>query len=322
MYYKTNWDLTRIPISRNFIPFSFPTLIRFLYRSEIRVVEIPEPLWIRESVRTFISAFIVRILKPKTQIVAYCIENNEVANILGFPDPFRQLLTSPIVLLMRWCIGLTVDRLAYGSCGAQQTYESLSLPQRVRTRVILELPAAAPTRTSGDPKHVLFVGRLEARKGVKELMMAWEQIVRFDDDAVLTIVGSGPLRETIEEWVEGAPKQRRFVGHVEHGDLITWYSSNRILVAPSIRSGRWREQIGLPVKEALSYGLTVVSSAETGLASWLQANGHMVVEDVAASLSIALMRAMSAPLDQGVVQASLPAVEGREEADRWLKNLN
>ena len=45
----------------------------------------------------------------------------------------------------------------------------------------------------GDKKVVLFVGRLAEKKGVTYLLGAMEQI-----DAMLVVVGDGPLREELE----------------------------------------------------------------------------------------------------------------------------
>ena len=82
----------------------------------------------------------------------------------------------------------------------------------------------------------------------------------------------------------------------------------------------WREQVGLPLVEALSYGCTVVTTNETGLAGWLADHGHQVVPGAAATaeLAAAVVRALRAPLTVGAVLASLPAEDGRLAADRWL----
>ena len=67
----------------------------------------------------------------------------------------------------------------------------------------------------GDKKVVLFVGRLAEKKGVAYLIEAMKQI-----DALLVIVGNGPLRKTLEEQAEQVGKDRiRFLGEKTHEEL-------------------------------------------------------------------------------------------------------
>ena len=81
-----------------------------------------------------------------------------------------------------------------------------------------------------------------------------------------------------------------------------------------------KEQLGLPILEALSHGCEVVTNSETGLAAWLAAHGHGVLppdssaEAVADAIAMALDRAA---LREGSLK-DLPTTDQRIEADRWL----
>ena len=93
-----------------------------------------------------------------------------------------------------------------------------------------------------------------------------------------------------------------------------------MVIAPSVPAGRWREQLGLPIIEGLSVGATVVTTTETGLASWLEQQGHTVIPmpRIAELLARATAHALEHPLSVGDVIGTLPATDTRLEVDRWI----
>ncbi len=114
----------------------------------------------------------------------------------------------------------------------------------------------------GDKKVVLFVGRLAEKKGVAYLIEAMKQI-----DALLVIVGNGPLRKTLEEQAEQVGKDRiRFLGEKTHEELKKIYASADIFVAPSVTAKDGdQEGLGLVLLEAMASGLPVVASKSGGI---------------------------------------------------------
>ena len=97
-------------------------------------------------------------------------------------------------------------------------------------------------------------------------------------------------------------------------------ATSSVLTLPSQPSATWREQVGLPIVEALSHGCTIVTTRETGLADWLESGGHSVYRDAgsAQALASAILRALDAPVDRTDVLAALPERDGRLAADDWL----
>jgi glycosyltransferase involved in cell wall biosynthesis len=107
--------------------------------------------------------------------------------------------------------------------------------------------------------YVLFVGTLEPRKNLGALLDAWTDLLsRMPDLPRLRIAGG--VRPGAESWVERIrtpPLAGRvdYVGYVAGADRRTLYEGARLLVLPSFHEG-----FGLPVLEAMSLGIPVVTS--------------------------------------------------------------
>jgi glycosyltransferase involved in cell wall biosynthesis len=212
------------------------------------------------------------------------------------------------------------DRAAFGSDGSLTTYRSIPLVRPIRHRVFLELPKRTQTSDEPRPHSAIFVGRLEERKGILLLMTAWAGVEKSDPSATLTVVGDGPLRAEVRNWAGTNRDQRVATGALGRADVADALAHSAVLTAPSQRSGRWREQIGLPISEGLARGLTVVTTDETGLSSWLAEHGHTVLTSPtsAALLEEAITARLVEPLPRSDVQDSLPPEDGRRLAHRWL----
>jgi glycosyltransferase involved in cell wall biosynthesis len=152
------------------------------------------------------------------------------------------------------------------------------------------------------------------------LIEAWPQVEKIDPSAQLEILGDGPLRDTVQNWVAAKPDTRRWDGMVPREQILKTMQRATVLVAPSVRDGRWREQVGRPILEGLASGLTIVTTTETGLARWLMAHGHCVINpgDLRAHLGTEIIDVLRAPLAVQQVQDALPDEDGRIAADIWL----
>lgn len=287
--------------------------LREICREARPVIELPEPLWVRELPSTVaVTVALWALSRGRARFVTYAIENNDLGALLG-----RGFRGRVLRFVIGTFFGLVLHRIAYGSESAATTYASLPSMAGVKSTVILELPASSVAVSSAaDRSGALFVGRLEERKGVRELMDAWAEIEHASSGDLL-IVGDGPLLPAVESWVAERPTSRAHVAHIEHTALDRTYGSRLVLVAPSKRDGRWREQIGLPVKEGLAQGLTIVATPETGLAPWLHEHGHQIVP--LSGLVVGLRTAVDDPMVPEHVADTLPAMDGRERSDQWLK---
>jgi phosphatidylinositol alpha-mannosyltransferase len=151
-------------------------------------------------------------------------------------------------------------------------------------------PGLAPIRHLRDDKlNILFVGRLEKRKGLGDLLRAYRLLLTRMPRTRLIIVGDGPLRGNVESYVA---RHRLpdviMAGYVPETVKPRYYASADIFCAPATGA----ESFGIVLLEALASGLPVVATEVPGYMSVLEP-GHdsLTVEprswrELAASLVI------------------------------------
>ncbi len=111
--------------------------------------------------------------------------------------------------------------------------------------------------------NVLFVGRLEKRKGLRYLLRAWPLVRDRFPNATLTVVGSG---RGLERYRQFAARQGwseedvRFEGYVSAEDLPRYYQQADVFCAPSTG----QESFGIVLLEAMAAGAPVVATSIPG----------------------------------------------------------
>ena len=121
-------------------------------------------------------------------------------------------------------------------------------------------PLVQPFEEWRDPRYVniLFVGRLDPRKGVQDLIAAMPEIVeRTDGRARLLVVGDSYLRPQVMAAVASTAREHvHFLGHVPSADLPRWYATGDIFCSPATGN----ESFGIVLVEAMAAGRAVVCS--------------------------------------------------------------
>ena len=144
------------------------------------------------------------------------------------------------------------------------------------------------------PKRFLFVGRLEERKGVRELFDAWRQVHVQLPDWQLHVVGCGPLRDaapalpglSIEDFLQPA-------------DLAPKYRESRFLVLPS-HEDHW----GLVVHEAALSGCGLVLSRNVGARLDLATDRNAIIVEPRRSDRLAAGLVAAAAMDKPALQSA------------------
>ena len=311
--------------------------LRVLARTHYDIVELNEPIMTRRWPDLAAQLAVLRVraalTRRPTTVVAYGI---------GYTDPAAEIaarwrLPRPVARrLTRAGLAALVsgfDRLAFGTAGSQDLYARYAGRRRVlaRARLFEALPgpcALCPPVMSDPPDardgrigSLLFVGAFDDRKGIRPLMAAWEVLRERGTGARLNLLGQGRYADEVAAWAAGHDDVEL---HLEPSRELIHRSlrASAALVLLSQRVGDWREQVGLPIVEALGHGCEVVTTSETGLARWLAEHGHRVLDPKAPAEAVAdaLAAAVTAPRPAAEVLAQLPAQDQRLAADNWLMN--
>ena len=293
------------------------------------VVEVNEPGMARLWPDLILQVAAVRArswaTRRRTSIVTYCI---------GIVDPSddaigRRILRPRVVALLskpilRVLVG-SMDRIAFGTTGSYAMYRRHVADRVLRPRAGFFEAVPAPCRclhnaaSARQGKSVAFVGAFSDRKGIDLLMQVWDIVGQDHPDLTLTLVGQGEHEAAVREWASTRPAVRVEVDPPRH-EIHNVLRNADCLILLSQRVGGWREQVGLPIVEALAHGCEVVTTDETGLAEWLRAHRHLVVPAASPATAIAAM--FSAHLRSGrrsvEVLRDLPDEDQRLAADRWM----
>ena len=119
-------------------------------------------------------------------------------------------------------------------------------------------------RLRGDGPVLLFVGRLEQRKGLEHAVRAFAHLKTRHPTLRLVVVGDGPERERCQELLPaGLRVDVDMLGRVSDSDLPRCYASADVFVAPATGG----ESFGIVLLEALAAGTPVVASDLPGFRS-------------------------------------------------------
>jgi phosphatidylinositol alpha-mannosyltransferase len=105
-------------------------------------------------------------------------------------------------------------------------------------------------------KTMLFVGRLEPRKGFEDAVLAFEALACGSPNLDLHVVGTGPAQDAIRHLAPSLRERVTMFGAVSDDNLPRHYAAADLFVAPSTG----RESFGVVLLEAMASGLPIVTS--------------------------------------------------------------
>ena len=105
--------------------------------------------------------------------------------------------------------------------------------------------------------NILFVGRLEERKGLIHLLKAYHRLRKRKVDARLLVVGDGPKRREYKRFVGlRGIRDVEFLGRVSDDEKVRYFASADVYCAPNTG----QESFGIVLLEAMAAGVPIVAS--------------------------------------------------------------
>jgi len=181
--------------------------------------------------------------------------------------------------------------ITYSQSGAEE-YQALGITAEsifIAVNAVTARPKQAmpkrPRNFTGKPR-ILFVGRLQARKRIDNLLRACAALPSALQPDLL-IVGEGPAKSELETLAKGIYPSAKFLGAKYGQDLAAYFEKADLFVLPGTG--------GLAVQQAMSYGLPVVVAEADGTQDDLvrPQNGWQIPPQDVGALQHTLQEALS-----------------------------
>ena len=166
-------------------------------------------------------------------------------------------------------------------------------------------------------RGLLFVGRLVEKKGVDTLLDAWGSVRHKYPDLTLTIVGDGPLLDSLKAVAEAERYQRSviFTGAIPNRQVPEQLNRAQIALVPSVVAADGdQEGLGLVAVEAMGCGCAVICSQLPALDDVIKhgRTGLMVPPGDSVALAHAMVQLLDDPvLLRSVAEAGRQSVRAR-----------
>jgi phosphatidylinositol alpha-mannosyltransferase len=161
-------------------------------------------------------------------------------------------------LMRRLSARVTVSEAAKRTVAAHFPGDYELLPNGIDVAAFQQ-PRPRPAALPADRPLVVYVGRLEARKGVDHLIRAIA-IARKELPAILlAIVGDGSERASLTALADGTDAVR-FLGRVGDAELPAWIQAADVVCSPAVGG----ESFGIVLLEAMACGKAIVASRIEG----------------------------------------------------------
>lgn len=129
-------------------------------------------------------------------------------------------------------------------------------------------------RKPGDEQTILYIGRLEGRKGVKYLLQAYQLLSQQNNNLKLIIAGNGPDREKLELLAEDLKlKNVTFLGYVDEELKLQLLAEADLFVSPAI----YGESFGIVLLEAMATGTVCVAGDNSGYSDVMKGMGSISI---------------------------------------------
>ncbi|MFM2416822.1 MAG: hypothetical protein RL385_1545 [Pseudomonadota bacterium] len=206
----------------------------------------------------------------------------------GSLDPWAMALSRAKKRLARQ---LYADRVLFGV----DCYHALNLEEAQAIRNLgisapiaivpngVDMPPQAERSGQGHKQSLVFMGRIHSKKGIRELVSAWQTLHREFPSWELVVAGPDEvgMRPELEQAAAGSPV--RFVGEVRGDAKASLLREADAFILPSFSEG-----LPMTVLEAWSYGLPVLMTRECNIGEGFSHRAAFELRPEVASIADAL----------------------------------
>lgn len=156
-------------------------------------------------------------------------------------------------------------------------------------------PIDSNTKIKSPNFTVLYAGRLAIEKNVTFLLLGFKEFLKSSPNAQLWLAGAGPLEHQLKVLCEelGIKYNVKFLGHLNHQELIQYYQNCDVFVLPSLL-----ETLSLVAIEAMSFAKPLIVTDKIVSAMELvehKVNGYIVNSESVIELASRLSELESNP---------------------------
>ncbi len=157
------------------------------------------------------------------------------------------------------------------------------IPNGIDTK-LYKVPKKRVALSGKGTKSILYVGRLERRKGVELLIKAFAVLQREMPEVHLIIAGEGNRRTYLEQLTHTLKLEHvQFVGYVSDEHKRYLMGNADLLCSPAM----FGESFGIVLVEGMAMGTPTIGGNNNGYASVLCGHGRLGLVDAEASLDFA-----------------------------------
>jgi glycosyltransferase involved in cell wall biosynthesis len=188
------------------------------------------------------------------------------------------------------------DRVHFTSQSEFDQARELGCPMKAAVFPLgLEIEPAARSLHGVGRGNVLFLSRIDAKKGLDLTLDAFAKVLQRWPDAVLQIAGEGPeeVKASLRAQARclGIEASLRWLGFVAGRDKQALLAQASVFVLPS-----WSENFGVAVAEAMAAGVPVVVTHAVGISELVaQSGAGCVIERSASALQAAIVDLLADP---------------------------
>lgn len=196
---------------------------------------------------------------------------------------------------------------------ADKTLQYLDLEKKVQIIYNgIEVPAEPSVEKNN--KLVVFTGSIVPKKGIYQLMKAWNTVIESVPDARLYIYGKGAVDKAQELLTDIAKNRVEFKGHVHRETLHDSLAKSMAAVFPS-----YAETFGLGAVEAMSVGTAVIFTTRTSGPEVVQdnINGLLVDPDNVDAIADAIIKLLTdKDLNKRLSEKGVQSVKDKFDIDK------